>query len=172
MTLAWKPTVPDDLRVWAEACYPYEGCGVLIGNFYAGDVRRVERFVPLTNLLREKNSAWAPVLETARETLGKRAETQGEFEFVMDPAAFNRVVLEAEKEGLDVVGILHTHPDHPAQPSATDAAQPLLAGWSNVILSVQQGKFVEARSWVRDEESSPFTEETIVPLQGVTDVAH
>jgi proteasome lid subunit RPN8/RPN11 len=79
----------------------------------------------------------------------------------MDPAAFQPGCLDAEKEGLDVVGILHTHPDHPAQPSATDAAQPLLAGWSNVIVSVQKGRFVEARSWVRDEESAPFIEEPI-----------
>jgi proteasome lid subunit RPN8/RPN11 len=43
----------------------------------------------------------------------------------MDPASFNRAVLDAEKEGLDLVGVLHTHPDHPARPSATDAAQPL-----------------------------------------------
>jgi sulfite reductase (ferredoxin) len=168
VTLAWKGNLPEALRVWAEACYPYEGCGVLIGNFYTGDVRRVERFLPLTNLLREKGSAWSDVLETARDTLGHRAETQGEFEFVMDPAAFNRVVLDAEKEGLDVVGVLHTHPDHPARPSATDSSQPLLAGWSNVILSVNKGKFVEARSWVRDEETVPFTEETIVILKEST----
>jgi L-ascorbate metabolism protein UlaG (beta-lactamase superfamily) len=70
-------------------------------------------------------------------------------------------VLAAEKEGLDVVGILHTHPDHPARPSATDAAQPLLAGWSNVIVSVQKGHFAEARSWYRDEETAPFVEEVI-----------
>jgi sulfite reductase beta subunit-like hemoprotein len=36
-----------------------------------------------------------------------------------------------------------------------------LAGWSNVIVSVKKGRFVEARSWFRDEESAPFVEEPI-----------
>lgn len=161
MSLVWSSSVREFLREWSQSCYPYEGCGVLVGRFMPGGVRRVERFVPLANLLREKTSARPSVLDTARDTLGARADTEGEFEFVMDPAAFNRAVLEAEKDGLDLVGVLHTHPDHPARPSATDAAQPLLAGWSNVIVSVKKGRFDEARSWFRDEESAPFIEEPI-----------
>ena len=161
MSLVWGSSTLEFLRKWSESCYPYEGCGVLVGRFLPGGVRRVERFVPLANQLREKKAARPGVLDAARDTLGKRADTEGQFEFVMDPAAFNRAVLDAEKEGLDLVGVLHTHPDHPARPSATDAAQPLLAGWSNVIVSVRQGRFDEARSWYRDEENAPFIEEPI-----------
>jgi dissimilatory sulfite reductase (desulfoviridin) alpha/beta subunit/proteasome lid subunit RPN8/RPN11 len=161
MSLLWSPRLLSNLQTWSESCYPFEGCGVLVGQFLPGGIRRAERFVPLANQLREKSNARPGVLESARATLGARADTHGQFEFVMDPAAFSRAVLEAEKEGLDVVGILHTHPDHPARPSATDAAQPLLSGWSNVIVSVKQGRFAEARSWVRDEETDPFIEEPI-----------
>ncbi len=161
MTLALPEAVLAVIKPWAEGCYPFEGCGVLVGRFGKGGTRGVVRFEPLTNQLREKASARPGVLDAARDTLGKRAETEGQFEFVMDPAAFNRAVLNAAKEGLDLVGVLHTHPDHPARPSATDAAQPLLAGWSNVIVSVQQGLFEEARSWFRDEETAPFVEEPI-----------
>jgi proteasome lid subunit RPN8/RPN11 len=161
MSLVWTSSVLTFLKGWSESCYPYEGCGVLVGHFRPGGIREVAQFVPLTNQLREKMKANAGVLETARDTLGKRAETEGQFEFVMDPAEFNRAVMAAEKEGLDLVGVLHTHPDHPARPSATDAAQPLLAGWSNVIVSVRQGRFDEARSWYRDEENAPFIEEPI-----------
>jgi proteasome lid subunit RPN8/RPN11 len=161
MSLAWTSEVLTFLKGWSESCYPYEGCGVLVGHFRPGGMRQAERFVPLTNHLRKKNTARPGLLETARDTLGKRAETEGEFEFVMDPGEFNRAVMAAEKEGWDVVGILHTHPDHPAVPSATDTAQPLLAGWSNVILSVQKGRFAQARSWHRDEDTAPFVEEPI-----------
>ncbi|MBK8574885.1 MAG: Mov34/MPN/PAD-1 family protein [Elusimicrobia bacterium] len=161
MSLVWTSSVLTFLKGWSESCYPYEGCGVLLGRFLPDGIRQADRFVPLINQLREKVKAGAGVLATARDTLGNRAETEGQFEFVMDPAEFNRVVLAAEKEGLDVVGVLHTHPDHPARPSATDAAQPLLAGWSNVIVSVQKGQFAEARSWYRDEETAPFVEEVI-----------
>jgi proteasome lid subunit RPN8/RPN11 len=159
--LSWSASVEASLKAWAEKCYPYEGCAVLIGSFGQGGRKRVERVVPIPNVLHERQNAGAAVLETAAATLGKRVESRGEFEFVMDPKEFNRAALEAEKEGFDVVGILHTHPDHPAKPSATDAAQPCLAVWSNVIVKVDQGKFVEARSWVREEEDRPFQEEKI-----------
>jgi proteasome lid subunit RPN8/RPN11 len=152
----------DEVRPWAEKCYPYEGCGLLLGAFEA-DGKRVSAFAPLANLLRDRDKAPAGALAVAADTLGKRAATQGAFEFVIDPAEFNRATLDAAKRGLDVVGILHTHPDHPAKPSPTDAAQPLLSGYSVVIVKVDQGRFIEARSWHRDEEKDPFLEETIVP---------
>ncbi|MBK6880279.1 MAG: M67 family metallopeptidase [Elusimicrobia bacterium] len=161
MSLSWTPAVAAALRPWAEGCYPFEGCGVLVGTDDGRGGRRAVRFVPLGNVLRSRERAAAGVLETAAQTLGARAESQGQFEFVMDPAEFNRAALDAARDGLDVVGVLHTHPDHPARPSATDAAQPFLAGWSNVIVKVDQGRFVEARSWFRAEESAPFAEEPI-----------
>lgn len=175
MTLYWPVSVETELKAWAEKCYPYEGCAVLVGRFGHGTSKRVERVVPIPNILHERQKDAATslegsaagerpasfVLETASATLGKRVNSGGEFEFVMDPKEFNRVALDAEKNGWDVVGILHTHPDHPAMPSATDSAQPCLAVWSNVIVKVDQGKFVEARSWVRQEEDQPFQEEKI-----------
>jgi len=162
MTLFWTESVLAELKPWAEKCYPYEGCGLLLGRFGGDGARHAARFTPLSNLLRERSKvAGSHVLKTAAESLGARVESQGQFEFVMDPQEFNRVALSAEKENLDVVGVLHTHPDHPAKPSATDAAQPLLSGWSVVIVKVDQGRFVEVRSWVRDEDSQPFQEETI-----------
>jgi proteasome lid subunit RPN8/RPN11 len=159
LALLWPKSIFQELKAWSEKCYPYEGCGVLLGQWFP---RQVLRFVPLSNLLREGQTvSTASVLETASQTLGQRVHSQGQYEFVMDPAEFNQAVLAGEKEGLDVVGVVHTHPDHPAQPSVTDAAQPLLAGWSNIIVRVDLGHFVEARSWIRDEESSPFEEEPL-----------
>jgi proteasome lid subunit RPN8/RPN11 len=161
MALIWPQAILDQIRPWSEKCYPYEGCGILLGLF-EGETKKVARFAALPNRLRERDkSVSGAALESAAAALGGRMERGGNFEFVMDPAEFNAAALAAEKDGLDVVGILHTHPDHPARPSAVDAAQPLLAGWSNVIVKVDQGRFVEARSWVRDEESRPFEEEPV-----------
>ena len=64
----------------------------------------------------------------------------------------------AEKENLDVVGLYHTHPDHPPRPSPTDESQPMLSGWINVIVAVHGGKFKEAKAWLRDDELKPFAE--------------
>lgn len=165
MKLFWPRAVLEEVKPWAEKCYPREGCGLLLGDFLPGGDKRVRRFAPLDNLLKEREKASSAVLSVAADTLGKRAQTGGEFEFVMDPAEYNRVSIEAMREGLDVVGVLHTHPDHPAQPSATDAAQPLLSGYSVVIVKVGAGRYAETRSWHRAEEKDPFTEETIV-LEG------
>jgi proteasome lid subunit RPN8/RPN11 len=163
VTLHWPRRILDgQLRGWSEKCYPFEGCGLLLGEFEGAGRRRVWSFVPLRNLLRDRAGAPAHALDAARETLGRRADAQGRFEFALDPAEFNRVVLAASRDNRDVVAVLHTHPDHPAEPSATDAAQPLLAGWSNVIVKVERGRFVEARSWFRENDADPFQEETIV----------
>ncbi len=161
MTLRWSGAQVEELSRWSEKCYPYEGCGLLIGRFEPGGRRTVDRFHPLKNLLRFREKTDPALFDAAAKTLGKRVETGGQFEFVIDPSEFNRAAASAAGEGLDVVGVLHTHPDHPARPSPTDAAQPLLAGWSNVIVKVDQGRFVEARSWFRAEDKDPFVEEPI-----------
>ena len=79
----------------------------------------------------------------------------------MSPSEFNREALAAEKEGLDVVGIIHTHPDHPPRPSAIDASQPFLAQWSNIIVGIDKQHKVEMKSWFRDSDNQPFVEEEI-----------
>lgn len=161
MKLFWPRAVLEEMKPWAETCYPREGCGLLLGDFLPGGDKRVRRFAALSNLLREREKASAATLAVAADTLGRRAQTGGEKEFVMDPAEYNRVSMEAMRQGLDVVGILHTHPDHPAKPSPTDAAQPLLSGYSVVIVKVDAGRYVETRSWFRAEEQDPFQEETV-----------
>ena len=66
----------------------------------------------------------------------------------------------ARAEGLDLVGVYHTHPNHPAVPSEYDrsVAQP---EWSYVILSVRPGEVAEVRSWVLSEDGTRFEAEEI-----------
>lgn len=128
---AWKA-----LREQAEAAYPFEGCGLLLGPYSAEKV--AEKVVSLKNALREQG--------------------RGRFDFTFSPQEFMQAQLAAEKENLDIVGIFHTHPDHPPRPSPTDASQPMLSGWINVISSVHGGKFKEAKAWWREEENQPFVE--------------
>ena len=71
--------------------------------------------------------------------------------------------LDAERtafeNNLSLLGIYHSHPNHPAIPSETDrrAAQPY---FSYVILSVRQQKVESIRSW-RLNHHHEFEEETI-----------
>ena len=64
----------------------------------------------------------------------------------MDPAEHLRADIAAQRDGLEVVGVWHTHPDHPALPSATDL-EAAWEGYTYVILSVRQGIVADIKAW-------------------------
>ena len=68
--------------------------------------------------------------------------------------------MEAERRGLDLVGVFHSHPDHPDLPSEYDRewAQP---NFSYLITSVEKGTVLESRSWRLIEDRSAFVEEAL-----------
>lgn len=155
----------EEISRWADKAYPHEGCGLLIGHM-KGQKKDVVRFAPLTNigLNYVPTSLWSNPIEDVRlSTLpdSRKGPNAGKTEFAMDPNEFNRETLKAEKEGLDIIGVVHTHPDHPPRPSAIDSSQPFLAQWSNIIVSVEKGKTKEMKSWFRETDDQPFSEEII-----------
>ncbi|MGD0371393.1 MAG: M67 family metallopeptidase [Candidatus Dormibacteria bacterium] len=87
-----------EIRRLAEAAYPNEGCGVLIGA-YDGEAVVVEEATSGRNL-------WT-------ERLRDRYE--------LDPADIQAADGRARARDLDVVGFWHSHPDHPAWPSEFDS---------------------------------------------------
>ena len=117
--------------------YPEETCGLLVGSAVDGE-RRVERVVQARNL--------------------NRARPRDRYE--LDPLDHLQADEAARRDGLEVVGVWHSHPDHPARPSETDrgAAWP---GWSYVIAAVGASGLGELRSWRLEE--AKFEEEEIVP---------
>src|SRR5262249_42557473 len=120
----------------SEQAYPNEGCGLLVGPL--GSRREVNQIIMLRNILLD--------------------EGRGRFNFSFSPKEFMEAQMAAEKQNLDVVGIFHTHPDHPPRPSSTDESQPMLAGWINVIASVVGTRFKEAKAWYREDDQSRFEE--------------
>ena len=89
----------------------------------------------------------------AREAAGSGASAEGwEVRFRRAPVPRShpldqlQAMKRARAAGLDIVGVYHTHPDHPAEPSAydRDTAAP---EWSYVIASVRKGKVADVRSW-------------------------
>ena len=92
----------------------------------------------------------------ARNLNTERAEDRYE----MDPLDLLRADEMARARRLDIVGVWHTHPDHPARPSATDRAQ-AWDGWSYLILEVGAGGVQAMRSWRL--EGAEFVEEAVAP---------
>ncbi len=123
----------------SELCraYPEEGCGVLLGHDDGAD-RIVERVIALPN--------------AGDMTRDRR--------YVIAPDAFVRVEREARAAGLEVVGFYHSHPDHPAQPSAFDVehAWPY---YSYVIASIERGRPGATTAWRLAADRSRFEPETI-----------
>jgi proteasome lid subunit RPN8/RPN11 len=133
--------IPDlvrrQLNAWARNGYPNEACGVLVGE-------RNDHNVSIARAVLTRNAN----TERPRD----RYELQAE-----DLLAADR---SAEVDGLEIVGIWHTHPDHPAHPSEADRAQ-AWRGWSYLILSVEAGRVVDRRSWRLIDNA--FEEEIIEP---------
>lgn len=107
----------------ARAEYPREACGVLVGRV-AGGTAHVERAT------RARNRAAGPTSDR----------------FEVDPGHLVLAEDEARAEGLDVVGVWHSHPDRPATPSQADR-DAAWGGWSYVIASVGPAGVRELRSW-------------------------
>jgi proteasome lid subunit RPN8/RPN11 len=97
--------------------YPLEACGLLIGRG-----SRVRRFVPSPNL-----AASARV-------------------YTIDPGVHLRAERQAESEGLEVIGVVHSHTHSEPYPSPTDVAQAPDPGWHYVIVSFKRDA-PESRSY-------------------------
>ncbi len=125
------------LEVLAAAGYPHEACGLLLG-------RRDGASVHVTHVHEARN------LNTAR----------AHDRYELDPTDQLEAEEQARRVGRDVVGIWHSHPDHPPVPSETDRAQ-AWHGWSYVIVSVAAGAASGLRSWRLEGER--FLEEDVLP---------
>lgn len=134
MTLALSKELLDQIHAHGERAYPEEGAGFLIGSD-----GKVEDILPLEN---------------ARED-GARHNR-----FLITPEAYLNAEVTADRLGLSLIGVFHSHPDHPNRPSEYDRewAQPF---FSYIITSVNEGKAAGSRSWRLLEDRSKFEEEEI-----------
>ena len=129
--------VRDGIIRAAQAGYPDEVCGLLLGRQDAGVVT-VCALHPTRNIHPER-------------TIDR---------FLIEPQDYLAAEAVAAARQLQVVGIWHSHPDHPPKPSATDRefAWP---GWSYPIVAVNAGVAGRLRSWRLD--GNEFSEEEVLP---------
>jgi proteasome lid subunit RPN8/RPN11 len=120
-----------------EQAYPDEGVGFLLGH---GDAERV-----VQDLVFAAND---------REVAARPRR------YLIDASEYMAAEMESERRGLDLVGVFHSHPDHPNAPSEYDRewAQPV---FSYVITSIQAAKAAETRSWRLADDRNGFVEERI-----------
>jgi len=134
----------ERIRQHGAETFPHECCGALLGRDSAftenvkGPSREVVELFPLVN--RRDDSPRNRFAVTAED------------------------VLEAEKaarrQGLDVVGWYHSHPDHPAQPSQFDREH-AWPWYSYIIVSVMSGRPAEMSSWRLNDDRQDYSPERI-----------
>jgi len=66
----------------------------------------------------------------------------------------------AREKGLDLIGIYHSHPNHPAEPSEFDRSH-ATSWFTYVIQGVQEGEPQELTAWRFDESTQRFEAEEI-----------
>ena len=121
----------------ARETYPNECCGAMLGQLDDGR-KTVQVAMPLEN-----------VFAGARAT---RYELRPEDLLAADRAARER--------RLDLIGIYHSHPDCDAYFSATDL-QNSCPWYSFVVLSIRQGEFDHANSWLPNADQTEAAKEEL-----------
>jgi proteasome lid subunit RPN8/RPN11 len=121
----------------AEATFPNECCGVMLGKI-DGDRKMVTRALPMENAY--------------KGTQEDRYEIRPE-----DLLAADR---GARADGLDLIGIFHSHPDCDAYFSKTDLENSC-PWYSFVVLSVKGGKFDHANSFLPNADQTAAEKEEL-----------
>lgn len=142
--------VTDAMKIQAQETYPEECCGLLLG-VQTSQAKIVRRIYPTPN-------SWQPQLWQNLDTVGASRRNR----FSIDPLVLLQGQKDARQEQLDIIGIYHSHPDHPAIPSEFDRAIAHQI-YSYVILSVNCQAVTKLSSWVLNQ-ASQFQSEEIVTI--------
>jgi len=127
------------IHAHGEESYPEEGAGFLLGTDSGNGTRAVTSIFPLIN---------------------SREDEARHNRYLITPEDYLKAELTADELGLSLIGVFHSHPDHPNRPSEFDRewAQPF---FSYIITSINEGKAAESCSWRLTEDRTKFDEEEL-----------
>lgn len=129
--------VVDAISKHGEEAFPNECCGFLFGDEDNG------RFINLNTKV-----------ENSKEGDQRRR-------FEISPLDYLKAERFALENNTTLLGIYHSHPNHPAIASEHDLEK-ALPYFSYVIVSILNGKYADIKSWKLQDEKREFFEEEIV----------
>lgn len=152
------PVLPDgalsEIVRQAEAGYPEEICGMVIGEAGSPGTYRVRQVTNVAN--REPQDDPSGVRRDARTA------------YKMDPLEQLRILREAEDQGWDAAVFYHSHPDHQAYFSRMDRdralafdGEPVWPGAVYLVVSVMGGRARRAASYRWDPRRRDFCESPV-----------
>lgn len=143
---------PEHLKIittHAQNTYPQECCGVILG-YVNNESKIVVEVIPTAN-------AW----NTETENFTENDLTHSTKDrYTIAPQELLKIQKSARDRNLCIIGIYHSHPDHPAIPSECDR----LYAWpeySYIIVSVKNGQTSSVKSWTLDHDHQ-FQPETLI----------
>jgi proteasome lid subunit RPN8/RPN11 len=114
----------------ARSTYPNECCGAMLGKI-DGDRKEVAAAMRLEN-----------------SSAGSQAAR-----YELRPEDLLAADKEARRQGMDLIGIYHSHPDCDAYFSKTDLENSC-PWYSFIVLSIKDGEFHHANSWLPNAEQT------------------
>ena len=142
MTLRLPSAIADEIRRHGEGAYPAECCGALIGRV-EGEAKEVARLAPAVN-----------------------RRTDDPHRYLIAPDDLRRLELDVRAAGQEIVGYYHSHPDHPARPSAFDTEH-AWPWYSYLIVRIDRGRGADLTSWVLDDAQPMMHPEALDVLSEV-----
>lgn len=136
-TIELTPAVKAFIDKHGEETFPYECCGFIYGT--------------------EKNTRTITVAR--KVTNSKEGDQRRRFEIT--PTDYLEAERYAMMHDLDLLGIYHSHPNHPAIASEHDLAK-AMPFFSYVIVSVMDGQAKDIKSWKLRDEARQFEEEVVL----------
>lgn len=120
--------IPDQIRramlAHSAWAYPDEACGLL-----AGDRERVGLVFCLTNRAASPNR------------------------YKVDPREHYGAMRYAERQEMEIIGAWHSHPNGPAEPSATDVAEAPGGDWVTVVVGDRARPGEAVRAFITDGDA-------------------
>jgi proteasome lid subunit RPN8/RPN11 len=126
-----------EMKAHAEATYPNECVGAMIGTIANGN-KVVESALKLENSAEGSQRAY----------------------YQLSPNHLMKADRAAREQGKELIGIYHSHPDCDAYFSETDLKNSC-PWYSFVVLSIKQGKFDHANSWLPDADQTKADKEEL-----------
>ncbi|MFT3785636.1 MAG: M67 family metallopeptidase [Tepidisphaeraceae bacterium] len=123
----------EAIRQSARHAYPNEFCGLLLG-------KRVGQNVIVSQVVNTPNVA--PIADRTSR-------------YEINPGLLLAWEHEAEKEGLKIVGMVHSYPEHAAEPSEQDFAR-AWPGYIYLIAGVHHGAVTGLAAWQFCESTKEF----------------
>ncbi len=137
MTIEINDAIKSAMLEQAESCFPNESCGFIIGS-NAAEAAKGDYYIPCNN----------------------DHDHNQQRRFLIDPMAYQLAEDKADANGQSIISIVHSHPDHPDQPSEFDRLH-AWPGVSYIIIAVFSGQVRSYRSWQLSDDRSEFHQEAI-----------